>query len=50
VLRAARKAGAEVTVEINPDTGKIVVTTKNAKQDTNDNAAEKWLRKHAHQR
>jgi hypothetical protein len=51
VLRAARKAGAEVTVEIDPDNGRIVVTTKTAKQDNaDDNATERWLAKHAHQR
>jgi hypothetical protein len=51
VLRAARKAGAEVVVEIDPDTGRIVVTPKDAKQDTNEsNEAERWLAKHAHQR
>jgi hypothetical protein len=50
VLRAARKIGADVTVEIDPDTGRIVVTTKNVKQETGDNSVERWLAKHAHQR
>jgi hypothetical protein len=50
VLRAARKAGADVTVETDPQTGKIVVTTKTAKQDNADDKTERWLAKHAHQR
>jgi hypothetical protein len=50
VLKAARKAGVECMIEIDPTTGRIVITTKSGNEKKSSNEIEKWLAKHALQR
>jgi hypothetical protein len=51
VLKAVRKAGTKCVIEIDPVTGRMIITTRSETQRKNDdNETEKWLAKHAHQR
>jgi anti-sigma-K factor RskA len=50
VLNAARKAGVECLVEIDPATGRIVISTVSGREHTSDNETERWLAKHANKR